>query len=288
MKKILILLLLVIPASSCFAGSFYSNIVVLSNEITKILPILFQTGSIAAYYIIKDNTCVIYEKKLDEQDIGHGLKVTAALSQQLNTTVIYSTNHDSDVFLMYIYKNGKEIFLYNSDPEYFEGEKLLPSMNKVDKLLPEYRNIKKDDFFFFFYTKETFSEDIYYKIAEKLNLPEYSVNYGYNIIEYMDEDELSEMEDEYEIKIEKINWQEKLLEMFSKMNNFLEEQKERKEYDDLENKWNKQGEVNNTENTNQGDPQKTATRRGLNPLNGFLSIIVGSIVHFLFLLKGIL
>jgi hypothetical protein len=204
MKKIMIILvLMVIPAFSCFAGSFYSNIVILSVEAEKILPILLQMG-ITAYYVMKNKICVIYENRIDEQDIGYGLKLTAELSQKLNSTAIYSTNHDSDVLIMYIYKNGQEIFLYNSNPEYFGDENMPLSMNKVDKLLLEYENINKEEFLEILNTEETFSEDIHYKIAEKLNLPEYSVNYGFNIINYMDEAELGEIESEYEIKIEKI------------------------------------------------------------------------------------
>jgi hypothetical protein len=192
--------------------------------------------TITAYYIIKDKICVLYEKKIDEQDIGYGLKLCAILSEKLNKTVIYSTNHDSDVLIIYVYKNGKEIFLYNSDPEYFGDKKLPPSMNKIDNLLLEYDNINKNDFLKILTTKETFSEDIHYKIADKLSLPEYSVNYGYNIFEYMDEAELSEMENEYEIKVEKIDNEEKVNKMFEKiingelekLQNYLGEGKERK------------------------------------------------------------
>jgi hypothetical protein len=204
MKKLLIILaLLVIPSVSCFAGSFYGNIVILSIEAEKIVPILLQMG-LTAYYIIKNKICVLYEDRIDEQDIGYGLKLTAELSQQLNSTVIYSTNHDSDVLIMYIYKNGQEIFLYNSNPEFFGDENMPSSMNNPDKILLEYDNVNKEEFLEILNTEETFSEDIHYKIAEKLNLPEYSVNYGFNIIKYMDKAELSEMENEYEIKIVKI------------------------------------------------------------------------------------
>jgi hypothetical protein len=204
MKKILIILaLLVIPSVSCFAGSFYGNIVILSIEAEKIVPILLQMG-LTAYYVIKNKICVLYENRIDEQDIGYGLKLTAELSQQLNSTVIYSTNHDSDVLVMYIYKNGQEIFLYNSNPEFFGDENMPSSMNNPEKILLEYDNINKKEFLEILNTEETFSEDIHYKIVEKLNLPEYSVNYGFNIIKYMDKAALSELENEYEIKIVKI------------------------------------------------------------------------------------
>ncbi len=121
MKKVCaILILLLIPAFSCFAGSFYSNIVVLSVESEKLIPVLLQMG-ITAYYVIKDRIGVIFEEKIDEQDIEYGAGLTSVLSKKLNTTAIYTTNHDSDVLYINIHKNGQEIFSYDSAPDYFEG-----------------------------------------------------------------------------------------------------------------------------------------------------------------------
>jgi hypothetical protein len=171
-------------------------------ETEKILPILIQMG-ITAYYVIKNEICVLYEKRIDDQDIEYGLRLTVELSQKLNSTVIYSTNHDSDVLIIYIYKNGQEIFFYNSAPEYFEGGNMPPSINNLDKLLLEW-DINKDDFINILNTEEIFSEDIHYKIVERLNLPEYSVNFGFNVIEYMGETEINRIESHYEIKVEKI------------------------------------------------------------------------------------
>ncbi|MDR2922204.1 MAG: hypothetical protein LBU85_02535 [Treponema sp.] len=202
-KYFIVLLLLVIPVFSCFAGSFYSNIVILSAESEKILPVLINMG-ITAYYIIKNNSCTIYEEKIDEQNLGYGIKLTAELSKKLNTTAVYSTNHDSDVFIMYIYRNGQEIFFYNSNPDYFEGsDTIQPQIKNMDKLLIEYKNINKAEFTGILTSEETFSEDIHRKIAALLNLPEYSVDYGFMAFDYMDESETKELEEEYGIQIKK-------------------------------------------------------------------------------------
>ena len=204
MKKVCaVLILLLIPAFSCFAGSFYSNIVVLSVESEKLIPVLLQMG-ITAYYVIKDRIGVIFEEKIDEQDIEYGAGLTSVLSKKLNTTAIYTTNHDSDVLYINIYKNGQEIFSYDSAPDYFEGGDTPPVISDIDKFLSEYENIDKQDFLNVLNSEEVFADDLHYKIAEKLSLPVYSVGLGYNFLSEAGEEEIRELENEYSIKVEQI------------------------------------------------------------------------------------
>lgn len=200
MKKIVIILaLLVIPVFSCFAGSFYSNIIVLSVEKAKLLSVLLQMG-ITAYYVYKDKISVIFEQKIDEQDIEYGINLTKYLSKNLNAITIYTTNHDSDILMMYIYKNGEELFFYDSDPGYFEGDDLPPKIEYIDRLLSEYKNIDKNELVNILNSEEVFADDLHGKIVEILNLPIYSIGLGYNYIAA----EKEEMEKFYKIKIEKI------------------------------------------------------------------------------------
>jgi hypothetical protein len=213
MKKFIIFLaLLAIPTISCFAGSFYSNIVILSIKNEKVLPVLLQMG-LTAYYVFKNDITVVFEEKIDEQDIEYGMSLTAKLSKDLNTIAVYSINHDSDVLVIDIYKNGQLIFLYNSDPGYFTDEDIPPQIEKIDELLMEYKNIDKNEFMDILTTEEVFADDIHIKIVELLVLPPYSVGYGYNYIEEVETREY--MENEYKIKIEKIIHRENL-EMFNR------------------------------------------------------------------------
>lgn len=201
MKKVFsILILLLIPALSCFAGSFYSNIVVLSTEAEKFIPVLVQMG-IAAYYVLKDKTAVIFEEKIDEQDIEYGTGLTSELSIKLNTMAIYTTNHDSDVLYISVYKNGQELFSYDSAPDYFEGGSTPPEINGIDRLLSEYKNIDKQDFLDVLNSEEVFADDLHFKIVEKLSLPDYSVGLGYNYFTDMGAEEIQKIEHEYGIKV---------------------------------------------------------------------------------------
>jgi hypothetical protein len=200
MKKIVIIfVLLIIPAFSCFAGSFYSNIIVLSIEHEKLLSVMLQMG-LAAYYVYKDKISVIFEQKIDEQDIEYGINLTKGLSEKLNSITIYTTNHDSDILIMYIYKNGEQLFCYNSDPGYFDGEDLPPQIEYIDRLLLEYKNVEKTEFINILNSEEIFADDLHKKMVEILNLPTYSIGLGYNSIAI----EKEEMENFYKIKIEEI------------------------------------------------------------------------------------
>jgi len=83
MKKIVFVLVLLLVPSLCFAGSFYTNIVVLSVGAEKFVPLLLQAG-VTAYYVLKDNTAVIFEKRLDDQNIEYGAKLTKTFLIFLN------------------------------------------------------------------------------------------------------------------------------------------------------------------------------------------------------------
>jgi hypothetical protein len=50
--------------------------VLASIEHEKILPLLVPMG-LTAYYIIKNRIAVIFEEKIDGQDIGYGVPLTA-------------------------------------------------------------------------------------------------------------------------------------------------------------------------------------------------------------------
>ncbi len=200
MKKIVIvIMLLLIPALSCFAGSFYSNIVVLSVEHEKVLSVLLQLG-ITAYYAFKGKTSVIFEQKIDEQDTDYGENLAKDLSEKLHAVTIYSTNHDSDILYMLIHKNGELLFSYDSAPGYFEGEDVPPKIEYIDKLLPEYQHVDKTEFVNILNSDEVFADDLHGKIAEILDLPAYSVGLGYNYCVT----EKEEMESFFDIKIEKV------------------------------------------------------------------------------------
>jgi hypothetical protein len=108
---------------------------------------------LTAYYIIKNRIAVIFEEKIDGQDIGYGVPLTAELSKPLNATAIYTTNRDDDVLVRYVYKNGQELFFYNSKPGYFDGSDDPSSIENLDALLTEYKNLNK-------------AEDIHRKIKE--------------------------------------------------------------------------------------------------------------------------
>jgi hypothetical protein len=201
MKKLIIILaLLLIPAFSCFAGSFYSNIVLLPFESEKVLPLLLQMG-ITAYYAFKNKAGVIFEKRIEKQDVDYGIKLITELSQKLQTTAIYTTVYDSDVLLMYICKNAQPIFFYNSAPGYDNNPDLPPQIEYLDKLLLEYKNINKEELVNILNSREVFAENLHYKIANLLNLPPYSVQVGYN---YLKENEITEeLENIHSIKFEK-------------------------------------------------------------------------------------
>ena len=61
----------------------------------------------------------VFPEEAEEQDGSLG-DIAQVLSKVLKTTVLAILDHDSDVFLYWLYKNGDMQDEYNSRPQYFE------------------------------------------------------------------------------------------------------------------------------------------------------------------------
>jgi hypothetical protein len=192
---------MLIPILSCFAGSFYSNIAVLTGNAENILPVIIELG-ITTYYIIKEKIGIIFEKKIDEQDISYGKDLSKNISQRIDGIIIYTTNHDSDILLIYIYKNGTEIFSYDSNPGYFKGDNAEPKIVGIDNFLNEFKGLTKEAIIEILETKEVFADYIHRKIIKLLNLPIFCY-FGYQNIEI--DKEIYKVEQNYNVKINKLN-----------------------------------------------------------------------------------
>jgi len=204
MKKIVFFTVLsVSPFFPCFAGSFYSNIVVLSADVQNFHEILTQMD-INAYYVLKDSVAVIYEENIDDQDIKYGMKLSKNISKIFNSIAVYTTVHDSDIVLMYVYKNDNLIFLYDSMPGYFNGEDIPPRIRFLDKLIEVFPFVSKEEMLNVLTTSidELFAEELHERIINLLELPLFSVGFGYNFLN--DTDERRYFEDDFQVRVDKI------------------------------------------------------------------------------------
>ena len=203
MKKVIIIsLLFTVPFQICFAGIFYSNIVVTSTEKEPLEKVLSELD-VTAYYTFQNSQGVIYEKTIDTQDILYGRKLSRELSEKLNTVTVYTTNHDSDVLFVYIFKNGRMLFAYNSNPGYFSGDDLLPEIIDMDVLLDEFTDVEKEALIHVLRSEEIFVEEIHWGLCDLFGLPVYSIGLGYDYLNYVEDNEMAEIEKEFNIQFEK-------------------------------------------------------------------------------------
>lgn len=202
-RGFVLLLLFLISAGSCFAGIFYSNIVVFAVEKDDLETVLSELD-LTAYYTIQDYQGVVYEKIIDTQDTFYGIELSKTLSEKLGAVTVYTTNHDSDVLLIYIFKNGGLLFSYNSNPGYFTGEYIPPEISRIDTLLNEFISVDKEALIWILTSEEIFAEDIHWNLFELLRLPFYTIGLGYDYLNYIEDDEIAEIEKEYGIQFKKI------------------------------------------------------------------------------------
>lgn len=205
MKKIIIVLLLVfIPFGTCFAGEFYSNIVISPIDPEQLVLILSQLG-VSAYYIVKNKTGVVCEQKIETQDARYGVELTKNLSEKTGSIAVYTSVYDSDIVTVYIFKNGRYIFAYHSNPGYFSGVETPPDIRNLDMLLQEFPDVDKEELLNILNARDIFTEETHWKISEMLGLPLYAVGPGYDIFSGLQEQEIREFETEHGITIKKIN-----------------------------------------------------------------------------------
>ena len=206
MKKIFFIFsLLLLGTATCFAGSFYSNLVVVSTEGSLLASFLAGFGGFSAYVASKQGKhSVVYEKTIDEQNIEYGMFFASYLSETFHTTTIYATVHDSDILLLYFFRDGEQLFFYHSDPGYFIGKETPPVIDGIDELIAAFPAINRKVFLETLTDTDLDAEDIHEKIIALIDLPLWSLGIGYQQFE-VQEDLIEELQEEFGIEIKKVD-----------------------------------------------------------------------------------
>ena len=100
-------------------GSFYTSLTIRGaarEEVAKALK-----GRKAAISPTIDQYTVVWDSECENQDEAILEKLSARLSSELKSPVLAALNHDDDILMYWLFKDGKKIDEYNSAPGYFDG-----------------------------------------------------------------------------------------------------------------------------------------------------------------------
>lgn len=97
-------------------GSFYTNFTVQGSD-SK--PVMAAMAGLNAAILPCGEFVVVGEEESDSQDTDVIEKLAKKISIHLKTSVFASMNHDDDILMYWLFKNGEMLDSYNSAPDYF-------------------------------------------------------------------------------------------------------------------------------------------------------------------------
>ncbi|MDG3004331.1 hypothetical protein [Paludisphaera mucosa] len=171
-------------------GNFYVNFSVKGADPRKVADALGRAGRRAIVTPVQSGFVVAYEKEADTQATRPIVEVGAMLSRELDRTVLAVLNHDDDVLFYWLFAEGELADSYNSDPDAFKEEEGTPPLGSGDAArlcgllragadAAAVEAALRGNF--------VFATERHERLAELLNLPAWSVGFGY---EYVDDGEL--------------------------------------------------------------------------------------------------
>jgi len=181
-------------------GLFYTNVILYKVQQQSIADFLSKQGRSAYVSPTRDDFTVVYDKETEDQDSRVLKKLGESLSRKFSCTALSSLVHDSDVYMYWLYSDGKFLDSYNSLPGYFDSEvdKSLPEGGDAEKLcnafgklsavseiqkifkLVEQSNLDEDA------EEYLQGEDIHSELIKVLEMPSFGAFTGYYTIENSD------------------------------------------------------------------------------------------------------
>jgi hypothetical protein len=101
-------------------GNFYVNLTARTTNREEIGNLLAGRDAVISP-VLDGNLVVVYDKEADYQAWPLIEALAEEISRRLTTTVFVVLNHDDDVLLCALYDRGEQTYLYNSNPDFFEG-----------------------------------------------------------------------------------------------------------------------------------------------------------------------
>ena len=169
-------------------GNFYVNYTIHSKDNSGVVNALNNRNAYVTQ--CKNDSIVVFDEASDSQDPDLIRSLGKQLSKALNTAVLAVLNHDDDILWYVLFDKGNSIDEYDSSPGYFDpdSEPQNPSGGNAEKLCAAFnchdvqeieRVLRKSS-----YDEDgyTFAVERHEELAKALNLPDFSVGFGYTYI----------------------------------------------------------------------------------------------------------
>jgi hypothetical protein len=201
-------------------GLFYTNVILYKVQQQSVANFLSKQGRSAYVSPTLHDFTVVYDKETEDQDIKILKQLCASLTKKFECAAWASLIHDSDVYMYWLYHNGKLLDAYNSLPDYFDSEMDMPipeggdaeklcnafgkisAISEIQKIfkLVEQGNLDEDA------GEYLQGEDIHSELIKVLEMPSFGAFTGYYTIEDGDLPEGLQQDNLIKIESVKSKW----------------------------------------------------------------------------------
>jgi hypothetical protein len=166
-------------------GNFYANVSVRTANQTAVIHALIELKRTAFVSAERCGWIVVYDKQLELAEPEEAEQVVCALSNRLLCVAVAVSVYDDDVLWLCICDRGKCVDKYNSCPGYFEGTSSVPAGGDARRIAEALRRHDAEQLVNTVlhehpYVVET---DRHADLASALDLPEFSVGFGYKYLQ---------------------------------------------------------------------------------------------------------
>ena len=164
-------------------GNFYTNISVKTADADRLAEIL-RGQQCDAYLLPAEAWTVVFDRASDEMLMPLE-PLTALISRELAGTALAVLDHDDDVLMYLLYRDGEKLDEYSSRPGYFTGENSPPEGGKAGLLCEAVGLPDREKTVQAILQPEklpVFAYEQHRQLAEALSLPPGAVGCGYRYI----------------------------------------------------------------------------------------------------------
>lgn len=179
-------------------GNFYVNFTCRGPKLGAVMAALADRE---AFVVSAGKATLITERSTSGQDTKAIEAFAATLSEKLGTAVLAVLNHDDDVLMIWLAREGRIVDRYNSDPEFFGSENAGGKGGDVDVITKAFGVTKSEPLRGVLHDDDNadggymFASDRHRDMCTAMGLPSAAVGFGFDVVARGDLPEELEPED---------------------------------------------------------------------------------------------
>ncbi len=160
-------------------GNFYANLSVHTDDAGKLARLVEGRDDAGVVAPARNGWTVLSSRKIETQDDAVIDDYGAALSKA-EGTVLAAMNHDDDMLILTLYRNGTRVAYANTSPGAFTDDDEPPHLEHAEAFAGLKDNVTPGEVEAVLTGDHLFAVDAHKALVHTLGLPELSAGFGYS------------------------------------------------------------------------------------------------------------